>query len=214
MEGSAGTDRLNPTDADESPGPTDEDVTEAVTDESADPAPETDAPERGPSRLGRGWFLGVAAILVVVATGLAVGGYFALRFHDESLAIERAETAAVAAAIDCVTATNAPNLQAMTVSQQKILDCSTADFGAMAAMMAPILVEAYQAADVSVEVTEMRAAVERHNDDGTIDVLVAFRMRVPSNPNTQNQEIGLRLRATMAPVDGQFKIAKLDQVMT
>ena len=76
------------------------------------------------------------------------------------------------------------------------------------------LVEAYQAANVKMDVTDMRAAVERQNDDGSFDVLVAFRFRAPSNPDTQNQEIGLRLRALMKPEDGRFKIAKLDPVMT
>ena len=50
--------------------------------------------------------------------------------------------------------------------------------------------------------------------DGTIDVLVAFRFRTPSNPDTQNREIGLRLRANMTSEDGRYKIAKLDPVMT
>lgn len=213
MEGSVGTDQLNPTDASPEDGtsiePASPDIAEAAADEQAGPAP-----DRGPSRLGRSWFLSVAAVLVVVAAGIGAGGYFALRFHNESAAIDRADSAALAAAIDCVTAIHAPDLAAITASQQKIFDCSTAEFGTMATMMAPILVDAYQYANATVEVTEMRAAVERHNDDGTVDVLVAFRMRVPSNPNTQNQEVGQRLRVEMAPVDGQFKISKLEPVMT
>lgn len=217
MEGSVGTDQLNLTDASPEnrasiePASPDiaENVTEAATDEPADPAP-----ERGPSRLGRGWFLSIAAVLLVVAAGIGAGGYFALRFHNESAAIDRADSAALAAAVDCVTAIHAPDLAAITAAQQKILDCSTAEFGTMATMMAPILVDAYQYANATVEVTEMRAAVEKHNDDGTVDVLVAFRMRVPSNPNTQDQEVGQRLRVEMAPVDGQYKIAKLEPVMT
>jgi Mce-associated membrane protein len=102
----------------------------------------------------------------------------------------------------------------MAASVQKIVDCSTGDFGAYAKMMAPMMVEAYQAANIKVDVTDMRAAAERHNPDGSIDVLVAFRFRAPSNPDTQNQEIGLRLRALMAPEDGRYKIAKLDPVMS
>jgi Mce-associated membrane protein len=212
MEGDAGTSRLNPTNADE---PTDDVVTDAPAD-SAPEEPQTPgaAPSDNPSRLTRGWFVAIFVLLLVLAAGGAAAGYLALRVNHENAAAARAEERAVAAAKDCVAATNAPDAAAMAASVQKIIDCSTGDFGAYAKMMAPMMVEAYQAANVKVEVTDMRAAPERHNDDGSIDVLVAFRFKVPSNPDTQNQETGLRLRAKMAPEDGRFKIAKLDPVMT
>jgi Mce-associated membrane protein len=57
----------------------------------------------------------------------------------------------------------------------------------------------------------MRAAVERHHDDGSVDVLVALRTKV-TNSEAANQEQGYRLRVRMAPVDGTYKVAKLDQV--
>ena len=57
----------------------------------------------------------------------------------------------------------------------------------------------------------MRAAVERHNDDGSVDVLVAVRVKV-TNSEAADQEQGYRLRVQMAPDDGTYKIAKLDQV--
>ncbi len=211
MEGDAGASRLNPTDSDESTHETDDLVSEAP----ADSAPEGEVISNDRrSRLSRGWFVAIFVLLLVLAAGVATGGYLALRSHDGNMASTRAEQEAVTAAKDCVSATNAPDPAAMATSVQKILDCSTGDFGAYAKMMAPMMVEAYQAANVKVEVTNMRAAVERHNDDGTIDVLVAFRFRVPSNPDTQNQETGMRLRAQMTKEDGHFKIAKLDPVMT
>jgi Mce-associated membrane protein len=210
MEGDAGTSRLNPTDADDS---TDE--TDLVSEAPADAAPEAEvASEDRPSRLSRGWFVAMFVVLLLVAAGVATGGYLALHAHNDNVAAARAEDQAVVAAKDCVSATNAPDPAAMAASVQKILDCSTGDFGAYAKVMAPMMVEAYQAANVKVDVTDMRAAAERHNDDGSIDVLVAFRFRTPSNPDTQNQEIGLRLRAKMTPEDGRYKIAKLDPVMT
>jgi Mce-associated membrane protein len=210
MEGDAGTSRLNPTDADDS---TDE--TDLVSEAPADSAPEAEVtPENRPSRLSRGWFVAIFAVLLLLAAGVATGGYLALHAHSDNMAAARAEDQAVAAAKDCVAATNAPDSAAMAASVQKILDCSTGDFGAYAKVMAPMMVEAYQAANVKVDVTDMRAAAEKHNDDGSIDVLVAFRFRAPSNPETQNQEIGLRLRAKMTPEDGRYKIAKLDPVMT
>ena len=52
----------------------------------------------------------------------------------------------------------------------------------------------------------MSAAAERQNADGTVDVLVAFRVKV-SNIQAADQEQGYRLRVHMAPVDGTFKVA-------
>jgi Mce-associated membrane protein len=211
MEGDAGASRLNPTVTDGSTDETDEIVNEAPDDS----APEAEATsDDRPSRLSRGWFVAMLAALLVLAAGVATGGYLALRSHDNSAAAARAEEQAVAAAKECVSATNAPDPATMATSVQKIIDCSTGDFGAYAKMMAPMMVEAYQAANIRMNVTDMRAAAERHNDDGSIDVLVAFRFQAPSNPDTQNQEIGLRLRAQMMPEDGRYKIAKLDPVMT
>jgi Mce-associated membrane protein len=230
MEGDAGASRLNPTGprkrAGEPPArggvpPTDDSTDpdstddEVVTVAPAESAPEAQTtPVDRPSRMSRGWFVAIFAVLSVLAAGVATGGYLALYSHDHNVAAVRAEDQAVAAAKDCVSATNAPDPATMAASVQKIVDCSTGDFGAYAKMMAPMMVEAYQAANIKVDVTDMRAGVERHNPDGSIDVLVAFRFRAPSNPDTQNQEIGLRLRALMAPEDGRYKIAKLDPVMS
>lgn len=208
MEGDAGASRLNPTDD----GSTDDEIVSETPDDSA-PEAEVSSEDR-PSRLSRGWFVAMFAALLVLAAGVAAGGYLALRLHDENADAARAEDQAVAAAKECVSATNAPDPTTMAASVQKIIDCSTGDFGAYAKMMAPVMVEAYQAANVKMEVTDMRAAAERQNDDGSIDVLVAFRFRAPNNPDTQNAEIGMRLRAQMKPDEGRFKIAKLDPVMT
>jgi len=209
MEGDAGTSRLTPTD--DSIDETDEVVPETP----ADSAPESEvASEHRPSRMTRGWFVAIFVFLLVLAFAIVGGGVWALCLHNQNVTASREEQEAMTAAKDCVSATNAPDPAAMAASVQKILDCTTGDFGAYAKMMAPMMVEAYQAANVKVEVTTMRAGVEKHNDDGTIDVLVAFRFKVPSNPETQDQETGLRLRAQMAPEDGRFKIAKLDPVMT
>jgi Mce-associated membrane protein len=214
MEGDAGTSRLNPTER-QVPPADDSTDDEAVSEEAAESAPEVQtSPVDRPSRMSRGWFVAVFAVLLMLTAGVATGGYLALQSHRQNVAAARAEDQAVAAAKDCVSATNAPDPATMAASVQKIVDCSTGDFGAYAKMMAPMLVEAYQAANIKVDVTDMRAAAERHNPDGSIDVLVAFRFRAPSNPDTQNQEIGLRLRALMAREDGRFKIAKLDPVMS
>jgi Mce-associated membrane protein len=99
----------------------------------------------------------------------------------------------------------------MADAARRIIECSTGDFGAQAALYSGMLAEAYQAANVHVQVSDMRAAVERNNSDGSVDVLVALRTRV-SNIEAQDREQGFRLRVTMSRADGQYKISKLDQV--
>jgi Mce-associated membrane protein len=216
MEGDAGTRQLNPTDADETPDESlavsaEDQIEEATELPTPKPADEAVGDGRRPSHLGFGWVASICAALLVVAAGVAVGGYLALRSHDDSEAIARADAAALQAAKDCVAATNAPDTTAMTAAQSKIIECSTGDFGAQASLYSSVLVEAYQAANVKVAVSDMRAAVERHNDDGSVDVLVALRVKV-TNSQAADQEQGYRLRVQMAPDAGTYKIARLDQV--
>jgi len=115
MEGDAGTSRLNPTtprerDTDPADDPT-------ATEAPADPAPEAEVTsEDRPSRLSRGWFVAVFVVLLLLAAGVATGGYLVLHAHNDNMAAARAEDQAVAAAKDCVSATNAPNPAAMAAS--------------------------------------------------------------------------------------------------
>ncbi|HET7741596.1 MAG TPA: hypothetical protein VFL67_13190 [Mycobacterium sp.] len=220
MEGDAGTSQLNPTGNNDEPDVGIEAEADTETTDTATPSEAHDDSEEHPAevvdarreeRLGRGWFAGITAGLVLLAAGVGVGGYLALRGHDESQAIARADTLAVERAKECVAATQAPDTAAMTASQSKIIECGTGDFAVQANLFSSILVEAYQAANVQVQVSDMRAAVERHHDDGSVDVLVALRTKV-TNTEAANQEQGYRLRVNMAPVDGTYKVAKLDQV--
>ncbi|MCW2624298.1 hypothetical protein [Mycobacterium sp.] len=216
MEGDAGTSQLNPTDADETPDEslavsTEDQAEQATEQESPEPSDETAGNGRRPSRLGVGWVASICAALLVLAAGAGVGGYLALRSHADSEAIARDDAAAMQAAKDCVAATHAPDTAAMTAAQTKIIECSTGDFGAQASMYSSVLVEAYQAANVKVQVSDMRAAVERHNEDGSVDVMVAVRVKV-TNSETADQEQGYRLRVQMARDEGTYKIARLDQV--
>jgi Mce-associated membrane protein len=217
MEGDAGTRQQNPTDADETPeslAVSTGDQTE-LTEELPEAVEETNEPAqtdgRRSSRLGVGWVVSICAALMVLAGGAVAGGYLALRSHDDSEAIARSEAAALTAAKDCVAATQAPDTAAMIASQSKIIECSTGAFGVQAPLYSSVLAEAYQAANVQVQVSDMRAAVERHNDDGSIDVLVALRTKV-TNSQAADQEQGYRLRVQMALADGTYKIADMKQV--
>jgi Mce-associated membrane protein len=186
-------------------------ATEEATEDSEESEADADAGvQRGPSRLGRGWLAGIAAALVLVAGAIGAGGYFALRAHHESQATARNDAAALKAAIDCVSATQAPDSNAMVASEQKIIDCGTDAFRSQALLYTQMLVQAYQAANIHVQVSDVRAAIERHNGDGSVEVLVAMRVK-SSTDQTQN-ETGYRLRVKMALAEGQYKISKLDQV--
>jgi Mce-associated membrane protein len=236
MEGDAGASRLTPNDPDdsslepdtvadeatsedaaedslESEGAADHEITESDAEDLADSAsPEATDDPGAPSRLGRTWFIGIAAALVVLAGGLGAWGYFvALRSHQESEATARRDAAAVEAAKDCVAATQAPDTGAMASSAQKIIECGAGAFRSQAILYSGLLVEAYQAANAHVQVSDLRAAVERNNADGSIEILVPLRVKV-SNAETQNQEAGYRLRVTMVQDEGKYRISKLDQV--
>lgn len=222
MEGDAGTSRLNPPEGQErsDPGedislePDTSDQSDAQSEELQDHPTEAvteDHVVRRPELFGRGWLVAICLALLVLTAGVAVGGYLAVKSHDQSEAIAREDALALQRAKDCVAATQAPDVAAMTASQTRVIECATGDFGVQANLFASMLVEAYQAANVSVQVSDMRGAVEKHNDDGSVDVLVAVRVKV-SNAQAADQEQGYRLRVNMAPADGTYKINRLDQV--
>jgi Mce-associated membrane protein len=236
MEGDAGASRLTPNDTDEDSSlepdavavdPTAEESTEdsPASDDAADPEiSESDAEDlaesadteaaddpRGTSRLGRRWVVGIVAAVVLLAGGVGAGGYLALRSHMQSQATAHRDAAAVEAAKDCVAATQAPDIAAMAASAQKIIECGAGAFRSQAILYSGLLVEAYQAADAHVQVSDLRAAVERNNADGSVEILVPLRVKV-SNAETQNQEAGYRLRVTMVQDEGKYRISKLDQV--
>jgi Mce-associated membrane protein len=214
MEGDAGTSQLNPTDAHDSHIEPLSEATDETTAAQSE-VPQEVVVEPGATRraewLGRGAVLGLCLSLILLAAGTAVGGYFARSAHDQASQYARDESAAVKAARDCVTVTQAPDTAVMSASQAKMIECSTGDFATQAVLYSGILADAYQAASVKVQITDMSAAAERQNADGTVDVLVAFRVKV-SNMEAADQEQGYRLRVHMAPVDGTFKVAKLEQV--
>ncbi|MGE2732522.1 hypothetical protein ACQI4F_23900 [Mycolicibacterium vaccae] len=210
MEGDAGTSRLIP-------DPETRSVDEALTTPEDTPAatagdmtpdPKTN---RRPTRLGSGWVGAVCALLLLLTAGAVAGGFFANRANERADEIARADDAALAAAKECVAATQAPDTAAMTAAQSKILECSTGEFGVQAGLYSSVLAEAYQAANATVKVDDLRAAVERHNEDGTVNVLVAVRVRI-TNAEAADQQVGYRLRATMAYDEGRYRISKMDQV--
>ncbi|HLR98422.1 hypothetical protein H7J77_13055 [Mycolicibacillus parakoreensis] len=207
MEGDAGPGQLTPTEAAADSGVAAETAAAAQTDTAAT-AESAESAAAPPSRLRGRWLVGIAAVLVVAAAGLGAGGYLAYRAHQQNRAADAADAAAVAAAEDCLLAIHAPDPAAMEANQRKILECSTGAFTAQAPLWISVLAEAYATGDVHVEMLDMHTAVERHHDNGSIDVLAAFRVFVSST----NQQVNYRLRVNMAPDNGQYKIADVAQV--
>lgn len=211
MEGDAGTSRLNPTDDNDAAADA---AAEITTAESPEERAEPESPEEpNHGRFGQGWLVAISLVLFLAAAALSAGGYLLLRSNAQSDQIARDDAVALQAAKDCVTATQAPDTASMGAAQARIVDCATGDFGAQAVFYSSMMMEAYQAAKVQVEVADLRAAVERHHDDGSVDVLVAVRTKV-TNSETADQEQGYRLRVTMQRADGTYKIANLVQVTT
>ena len=219
MEGHVGTRQLNPTDAEDAP---DESVVtsdpEQISQEPEDSPPEEAAEElpedvvdRRPPRLGRGWVASICAGLVLLTVAAVAGGILLIQDNRRSEAIARDNAAALQAAKDCVAATQAPDTAAMSQAQLKIMECSTGAFGAQASLYSGVLVDAYQAANVQVKVSDVRAAVERHNDDGSVDVLVAMRVKV-TNSQAADQEQGYRLRVRMSQDPNAGNAYKIDQL--
>lgn len=224
MEGDAGTSRLNPiapnidTPYESLPPPvTEADDSTPTHDTQAHDGQTPDAPTddlavaRRQERFGSGWLVAICLGLLVLALGVGAGGYFALRAHTETEQVAQQDAVALQRAKECVAATQAPDVATLTASQSKIIECATGDFGVQANFFTGMMVEAYQAAKVQLQVTDLRGAVEKHNDDGTVDVLVAVRTKV-TNSDVADQEQGWRLRVKMTPADGTYKISDLDQV--
>ncbi|BBY33810.1 Mce protein [Mycolicibacter minnesotensis] len=216
MEGDAGAVPLS-TDEDQQTAETSaEGAADAGVDTEQDALVESNDPAAvdavsAPSRLGRRQQAGICVLLLLLAAGLVAAGMVGLREHaaSQQLALDNAE--ALEAAKACVLATQVPDPDDVSLSQQKMLNCAAGEFRTQATLFAQILPPAYQAAKVHVELTEMGAAVERNNPDGSIDVLVAFRVKA-DNIEAKGKEVGYRLRAQMIREDGQYRIGKLDQV--
>lgn len=204
MEGDAGTDPVNTTE-DEA-----KQTADTATEDREPDTAEVDS-QRAGSRLGRGRLIGVCAALLVLAAGLTVGGFLGWRYQTAARQLAADHAAALAAAKECVLATQAPDGANVPAAQQKIFDCTAGEFRTQATLYAEMFVQAYRAAKVHVALTEMAAAVERDNPDSSVDVLVAFRVKV-DNVEAQGREVGYRLRAQMVRDDGEYRIAKLDQV--
>ena len=196
MEGDAGSGQLTPTPP-------------LNADETVEPDTGINAPT---SRLATSrWLNGVCAAIAVAALLLTGAGVLAMVGHRDTSAAISGESVAVSAAKDCIAATQAPDVKAMAESRRKILSCVTDNYAPQANLYSGLLTDAYEAAKAQVKISDIRAAPERHNPDGSIDVLVATRVLM-SNVDQQNQELSYRLRVRMLKVGDTYKIDSIEPV--
>lgn len=196
MEGDAGSGQLTPT------PPLD-------AEETVEPDTGLSAPA---SRLATSrWLTGVCAAIAIAALVLTGLGVLAMFGHRSTAAAINGEAVAVAAAKDCIAATQAPDVKAMADSRRKILECVTDNYAPQANLYSGLLTDAYEAAKAQVKISDIRAAPEKHNPDGSIDVLVATRVAM-SNIDQQNQELSYRLRVRMQKVGDTYKIDSIEPV--
>jgi Mce-associated membrane protein len=213
MEGDAGSGQLTPTPPltdDETVVP-DPELSDHVDDAGISAPAQATAPAADSRLLTGRWPRAVVGGLVAAILLLTAAGVLALIGHHRDAAAANGEAAAVAAAKDCITATQAPDVKAMDESQRKIVECSTENFAAQANLYGSLLADAYKTVNAQVKVADMRAAAEKHNPDGSIDVLVATRVAMSNNQQV-NQELSYRLRVRMAPDGGTYKIDSIEPV--
>ena len=151
--------------------------------------------------------IGVATLAVVAAAA----GYLAMRDNHLSAAADRSEAKAIAAAKDCVLATQPRDSSALQISRETLTDCATGDFGSQVGWYTELLTQAYQATDVKVKVEDLHAVAERSNPDASVIALVAFRA-VISQSGVPDRTNSYRVRVKMVPEAGRYKVAQLEQV--
>ena len=196
MEGDAGSGQLTPTPP-------------LKADETVEPESGFSAPT---SRLATSrWLNGVCAAIVIAALLLTAAGVLALFGHRTTADAINGEALAVSAAKDCIAATQAPDVKVMAESRRKILGCVTDNYAPQANLYSGLLIDAHEAAKAQVKISDIRAAPEKHNPDGSIDVLVATRVLM-SNVDQQNQELSYRLRVRMQKVGDTYKIDSIEPV--
>ena len=222
MEGDAGTRQLNPTDAEDAPNdsvavseqePTGQEHQDSPASEQTIPDAEpsegveelaavADGVDRRPARLGRGWVVGICA---------ALGGADDRGGGRRHPVDPRQPRHRRGQPQRCRRAAGRQGLCHRAAGSRHRGDVRSADedhgvlhrrLRGAGRTFGGILVEAYQAANVQVAVSDMRAAVERHDPNGSVDVLVAVRVKV-TNSDVADQESGYRLRVTMTPDRGQ-----------
>jgi Mce-associated membrane protein len=164
-----------------------------------------------PSRISRRRLIVIAAALAVAIGGVGAGGYASLRAQEHQQAAARFAAAAISAAKACVAATQPSDVGALPATERALEECSTGDFKNQMNLYGAVLSEAYQAVNLRVRLPDIDAAVEHAADDGSVVALLAFHTTI-SQDGVPDRANSYRIRVTMVPEGGQYKMSRLEQV--
>ncbi len=161
----------------------------------------------------RRWGLPIVAVVtsLLMAAVLAAGTLMLLRYYDDRRSQDRD-----AAALDYVTTfmTQYTSLDPFNANAyaDRILAQGTGDFASMFKQKEPqILIQVAQAEPT--QGTVLAAGVQRWNDNGSADVLVATKVSTKSPDGKTTVESGSRWIATTIKEGQQWKISQLIQVI-
>ena len=156
--------------------------------------------------------LGASTIAVVIVAFVAIS---AVLIHQHSSVVAARDTDAkiIDSVREDVTALIAPTFEDAQGSAQKILDGATGDWASQFEPNMDAFAQALTEAKVQSSADISEIGIERHNDDGTIDVLVAATSKVTNTAAQQESTRAWRLRVNVAEVDGEYKLAKVDPVV-
>lgn len=185
--------------------------------EVADESPQTDtdaeaAPTANPPRRGRNLLIGIVAVVVVVTVGLiGLNGYLAVG-HRDALADSDEQLGYLQAARQGVVNVLTVNHNTADGDVQRILDDATGAWRDEFTPQSGPFRDVVRKAQVVTtgEITE--AGLERVNDDGSAQVLVAAHSKVSNAGGAKDEPRTFRVRVTVAPEGDRLKIAKLEYI--
>ncbi|GGL15275.1 hypothetical protein [Nocardia jinanensis] len=184
------------------------------TDEPPDADADADeaVPAANPPRRERNLLLGIAAAVVVAIVGLiGVNGYLAVG-HRDAVADSEERLGYLQAARQGVVNVLTVNHNTAEDDVARILDDATGAWRDEFTPQSGPFRDVVRKAQVVTtgEVTE--AGLERVNDDGSAQVLVAAHSKVSNAGGAKEEPRTFRVRVTVAPEGDRFKIAKMEYI--
>jgi Mce-associated membrane protein len=151
--------------------------------------------------------------MIVLALALAGATIYLTLDHRSVLAQQDRDNAIIESAKRNVSDLIAPTYQDAAGSAQRILDNATGDWESQFTPNADAFAQALIQAKVESTADVSDVAIERHNDDGTTDLLVAATSQVRNTAAAEPSTRTWRLRLTVTDVNGQYKLSKVEQIV-
>ncbi|RZL79521.1 MAG: hypothetical protein EOP32_19220 [Rhodococcus sp. (in: high G+C Gram-positive bacteria)] len=191
---------------------TEEEAPEHVEPDGSADIEESSVGTVGRSPRSRALVVTASAMAVLILACVAISAILIQR-HSSAVADREREAAIIESVREDVTALIAPTFQDAHGSAQKILDGATGDWASQFEPNMDAFAQALTEAQVQSSADISEIGIERHNDDGTTDVLVAATSKVTNSSAQQESTRAWRLRVNVALVDGEYKLAKVDPVV-